>query len=161
MNANLTTSLAATLLAAVLGTQVGAQSSVPDQVVSAMAKARADNMRILLVCGDDGIRAQLSGELSRLILYEYVKVELPTDSPYAQAYKSEGINGGAFLVVIDNRYQHLATKAVAELSAAAETEAFLTAHQAEYLDAHDVIAKAQALAKKTNRRIFVHLGAPW
>ena len=85
MNPNLTTSLAATLLAAVLGTPVGAQSSVPDQVVSAMAKARADNMRILLVCGDDGIRAQLSEELSRLILYEYVVVELPTHSPYAQA----------------------------------------------------------------------------
>lgn len=161
MNATLTNSLAATLLAAVLGTPVGAQSSVPDQVVSAMAKARADNMRILLVCGDDGIRAQLSGELSRLILYEYVKVELPTDSPYAQAYKTEGVNGGAFLAILDNRYQHLATKAVAKLSDAAETEAFLTAHQAEYLDVHDVIAKAQALAKKTNRRIFVHLGAPW
>ena len=156
MNATLMHTVATALLAAV----VGAQVSVPDAVLSAVGKARKDNMRVLLVCGDDGIRAQLSGPLSRLILYEYVVVELPVDSPYGQTFGPAGVNGGAFLAILDNRYQSLATTAAAELSDVAATEAFLTAHQAKYLDANSVYDKALALAKKTNRRVFVHLGAP-
>jgi hypothetical protein len=156
MNAILTNTLAASLLTAL----VGAQASAPDAVVSAIGKARKDNQRVLLVYGDDGIRAQLNGKLSRLILYEYAMVELPLSSPYGEGFRPDETDG-AFLAILDSRYQTLAAKAVADLPDEAATEEFLKRHQAPWLDANKVYAKALSLAKKTNRQVFVHLSAPW
>jgi len=156
MNAILRNTLVASLLTALLT----AQASAPDAVLSAVGKARKDNQRVLLVCGDDGIRAQLNGKLSRLILYEYAKVELPSSSPYGEGFRPDETDG-AFLAILDSRYRTLATKAVANLPDAAATEAFLVKHQAPWLDANKVYAKALSLAKKTNRQVFVHLSAPW
>ncbi len=156
MKTTLTGALAATLLAAAAGAQV----SVPDAVIKAVGKARKDNMRVLLVSGDDGIREQLSGKLSSLILYEYVKVELPANDPFGDTFRPDEVTG-AFLAILDNRYKTLATKAVAELGDVKATEAFLKALQADYLNANEVYANALSLATKTNRRVFVHLGAPW
>ena len=67
----------------------------------------------------------------------------------------------AILANDPDRYKTLATKAVAELGDVKATEAFLKALQADYLDANEVYANALSLARKTNRRVFVHLGAPW
>lgn len=156
MNTTLTFSLATTLLAAV----VGAQASVPDAVQSATGKARRDNQRVLLVVGDDGVREQLSGELRRLILYEYAKVELQQDDPYGQLYLPAQADG-AFLAILDDRYQHIATAAVADLADVRATESFLTQNQATWLDANKVYDNALSVAKKTNRHVFVHLSAPW
>lgn len=156
MNTTLTCSFAATLLAAALG----AQASVPDAVQAATGKARKNHQRVLLVVGDDGVRARLSGELSRLILYEYAKVELPEDDPYGQLHNAaEG--DGAFLAVLDDRYQCVATAAVADLPDMEATHAFLQQNQAPWVDADDVYKKALSTAKQTNRQVFVHLSAPW
>jgi hypothetical protein len=156
MKKTIMTTMAVTLLTAAAEAQV----SAPDAVVAAMGKARKDNMRVLLVSGDDGIRAQLTGPLSRLILYEYVKVELASDDKYADMFRPTG-SEGAYLAVLDNRYRGLASKPVSELQQVESTKAFLEGNQAEHLDANAVYAKALSLARKTDRRVFVHLGAPW
>ena len=147
------------LVVSLLAAAIGAQASAPDAMVSAIGKARKDNQRVLLVVGDGGIRAQLS-ELSRLILYEYVVVELAVDSAYGEEFRPAEVTG-PFLAILDDQYHKLAAKAVAALPATAVTEKFLIANQADYLDAGAVYADALSLAKQTNRQVFVHLSAPW
>lgn len=156
MNPTLRNPLAVVMLTAALG----AQASAPDAVVAAIGKARKDNMRVLLVNGDDGVRAQLSGALSRLIMYEFVKVEMTENDAYGQMFRPQGVDG-AFLAILDSRYKSLATKAIAELPTPDDTKAFLETHQATPVDANAAYAKAIALADKTDRRVFVHLSAPW
>ena len=51
--------------------------------------------------------------------------------------------------------------AIAELPTLDDTKAFLETHQATPVDANAAYAKAIALADKTDRRVFVHLSAPW
>lgn len=148
------------LLATLLASIAGAQASAPDAVVSAIGKARRDNQRVLLVCGDDGVRARLSGPLSRLVMYEYALVELAESDPYALRFAPES-DTGSYLVILDNQYGHVATKPVSELADASATEAFLTSHQAVHLDANSLYEKALSVAEQTNRRVFLHTGAPW
>ncbi len=153
------------LAASLLTTVVAAQQLVPPAVVAAVGKARKDNQRVLLVCGDSEVQAQIAGKLRRLILYEYVRVDLPAHvgaegAAYGQQLRPDDTTG-PFVAILDGHYAKVASRNSASLSDVATTETWLKQHQAEPQSADEVYAAALALAQRTNRRVLVHLGAPW
>ena len=145
---------------ALLVTGAFAVPQTPKPISQALARARADNTRALLVFGDDGVRELLGKDLARLVLYEYELVELPADHVYGAPLRPEGSDGG-FIVLLDAEAQVLARAVSKELSRASDLETLLRQHQAKPLDARQVLAQGLREAARSKRKAFVHFGAPW
>lgn len=132
------------------------------EVRTALKLAERDQQRVLLLAAP---KAQLKGlqralkmrALGRLVRYEYQVVNLPST---ALVRGPEG-NTEASLAVIQDARSLKATMAWSPATKPAALTAFLTKHQAPRVDAETVFQSALAQAKRTNRRVLVHLGAPW
>ncbi len=141
----------------------------------ALAKARADNQRVVAVAtADDGASAaafdalvKKNPKLSRYLLYEYQRVVVPAAAIDANDRFAElkPAGEGAELLVLDPAGSVRARAALAALlegkDPGAAITAWLTPFQAPPVDARELLADALAKATTTKRRVLVHLGAPW
>jgi thioredoxin-related protein len=149
-------------------------------VEAAMARARKENRRVLLMYGGNwcGWCFKLDGtlkqdpKLRRKMMYEYdlVHVDIGRGDKHAALSARFGSehkkHGYPYLTVIDGGGRTIAHQDTAELEDGpvhdpAKVLAFLEAHQAEPRDACEVLEAAREVAKAEGRRLFVHLGAPW
>lgn len=140
----------------------------------ALGKAGADHQRVIAVATlDDGgsakafqALARQDGKLSRYLLYEYRQVVLPL-AAIAEDKKLAALTpkAEAELLVLDATGKLLArtdlAAMLAEKDASASITTWLTPFQAPPVDARESLAEALASAKASDRRVLVHLGAPW
>lgn len=157
------------------------------QITSALAKAKKENRRVLVQWGANwcGWCHKLHGTFTgdaktkRVLMYEYdlVLVDIgrfDKNMDLAASYGADlRASGVPFLTVLDAEGKAIANQetGVLELPAskeepypghdAAKVVAFLEAHKAPYLEASAVLAAGMERAKKENKRVFLHFGAPW
>lgn len=150
------------------------------QVEAALARARAENRRVLIQWGANWCGwchrlhdlFEKNPEVRRKLLFEYDVVEIDvgrfdkhTDllERFGADIKGHGV---PYLTVLDAAGQAIANQDTGSLEDgdAHDPErvlAFLTAHQAPPLIADEVIAGAIATARADGRKVLLHFGAPW
>ncbi|MBI5434190.1 MAG: thioredoxin family protein, partial [Planctomycetes bacterium] len=153
-------------------------------LAAALAKAKKENRRVLVQwganwCGwctllDKAFKSD--AKLGRKLMYEYdlVHVDIGRFDKNVELATSYGAdlegNGVPFLTVLDADGKPLANQETGSLESdvpdarehdVAKVLAFLEKHQAPYLAAQDVLAAALARAKREDKRVFLHFGAPW
>ncbi len=148
---------------------------------AALAKATKEHRRVLVhwsLANDAGSAAAAESlakdaELRRKLLYEYDVVALdPAKLPETRKTLWEDLGGGgapaARLSILDARGKLLAredlTGFLAPEDGRVETKKlleWLSAHQAPYVAAKDVLAAGLARAKAAEKNVFLHFGAPW
>ena len=171
------------LLSACCAAPLAAQEPVakppPDPAAlleAAKAKAAKANKRILVAflgatCERSAsLAAALDGDaaLKRCCLYEFevVRADAQKDSELAKRLCVDPKAGTPALLVLDRAGQPIAALAPESYADGTKvvTEKLIEAlkpHQATPLDADTVLADALAKAKASERRVLVHLGAPW
>ncbi len=158
------------------------------QIAAALVKTKKENRRVLIQWGFNTCswcqlmhREFAKGELARKLMYEYdvVYVESAKNKANAAVAKTYApdLNGYPYLTVLDSSGKVLANQETDSLEvkdehgqsllgdAMAHDEkkmlAFLTAHQAPYLQADAVVKDGLDQAKSSGRKVFLHFGAPW
>jgi thioredoxin-related protein len=163
------------------------QADARKDVAAAVARAKKENRRVLIQwganwCGwckwlaatmhsDEALSTKLRDE------YDVVHVDVGRFDKNVELSRDLGcelkkvIEGIPFLTILDADGKPIAQQKSDdfELKVAAgdahhdvaKLVAFLTEHQAKYLDAKDVRAAAFAQAKKDGKMVFLHFGAPW
>jgi hypothetical protein len=152
-------------------------ASARASIAKATQLATKKNRRVLLVWGSDARAAdvQLCVALRRgkteewPFYYEYVIT--PIDQSERNATLAEALGApsgrdGPALTILDASGAPLVNRRASEFLGAGgwdteELGAFLAQHVVEPLDAEVVMKEALAAAAKENKRLFVHLGAPW
>lgn len=156
------------------------QADAKAQIAAAVAKAGRDNRRVLIVYGGNwcGWCHKLHAlftqnkELTRTLLYEYevVRVDIgkfDKNMEIAGGYGADLKKAGVpFLTVLDGAGKPLANQETGSLEAGQEHDpakvaAFLNQYKATPLDAGKQLDAALAQAKKDNKKVLLHLGAPW
>ena len=146
---------------------------------TALTKARRDDKRVMVVFGANwcGWCHKLADAFKRRELrrplrddYEVVKVDigkwdknLDLVKKYEADIKQHGV---PFITVLDSKGEVVKNQPTTPLEEGKEhsTEkllAFLKANKPTPLDATAVLASAISAAKKSDRKVLVHLGAPW
>ena len=131
------------------------------RLAKATESAAKENKRVLLIEGSlesaqgKALRAILERDrkLSRTILYEYERLAHPA-------------KGELQLRILDSKGKQVAAKpaGVFDQDGAIDKkqlDSWLQKNKAKPLHARKVLADALALAKKHDKKVFVHLGAPW
>lgn len=157
------------------------------EIAAALAKAKKENRRVLVQWGANwcGWCHKLHGTFTtdaktrRVLMYEYdvVLVDIgrfDKNMDLAASYGADLKNAGVpFLTVLDAEGKAIANQETGALELpsskdqpypghdATKVVAFLDAHKAAYLDASAVLAAGMERAKKENKRVFLHFGAPW
>jgi len=143
-----------------------APGSVPGVLARASATATTKDKRILVAWGDGAgkalveIAASSPADLQRLLDHEYELVSLTRrDEPRLAA--SLGVaSDAATLTVLDARAALLGRLEPAPVDAAA-LGAFLEKHRVPVVDAEAAWREALERAQREDKRLLVHLGAPW
>ena len=149
-------------------------------IAAALAVAKKENTRVLIQwganwCGWCKLLHQLfneDSEIRRKILYEYEVVYVDVaqfDKNVELAEKFDAdfkSNGVPFITILDgdgNVVTNQETGSLEEGSVHDPTKVldFLTTHQADYLNADDMLSAALTKAREGGKRIFLHSGAPW
>lgn len=154
------------------------------QIAAALARARKENRRVLVEWGanwcvwcrtlhnlcrnDEGLRREL--------LYEYdvVLLDVGRLDKHVDLMNRYGVDlsqaGIPFLTILDSAGRVLANQETASLElqdkqakAHDPRKVFdlLQRHRATYLAAEDVLAAGLLEAKRVEKRVFLHFGAPW
>lgn len=160
-----------------------------EQIAAALARAKKDNKRVLIQFGGDwcGWCVRLhqlmkaDAEIARVLSYEYeyILIDVPgTDNKNADFPKTLGatVKGYPHLTVLDANGKVLVQQDTEPLEvkndkgASAGLEAghdkakvleFLKKYVPEPLTSEALLTAALAEAKKTDRKVFLHFGAPW
>jgi thiol:disulfide interchange protein len=148
---------------------------------AALARAQKDNKRVLVQWGANwcGWCVMLHDlfksdkEIAKELLYEYevVFVDIGQRDKNLDLVHELGATldqGVPYLTVLDGSGKPLAQQETGALEVKGEPRhdtakvlEFLTAHQAQYLNAQDLYGAALKRAQTENKRIFLHFGAPW
>ena len=155
------------------------QADAEADIAAAIAKAKCDNKRVLLMfganwCGWSGKLDQVfkeNGQVARTLLYEYelVKVDVgrrDKNMNIAELYGADVENGGIpYLTVLDGDGKVLVNKETGALEVddrhdPMKVQAFLQKWKAEPRDARKVLKDALARAAKQDKRLFLHFGVP-
>ncbi len=149
-------------------------------IAAALAVAKKENTRVLIQwganwCGWCKLLHQLFNEnrdISRKILYEYEVVYVDVgqfDKNVELAEKFDADfkgNGVPFITILDGDGNVVTNQETGSLEEGsvhdpAKVLGFLTTHQANYLNADDMLSAALAKAREGDKRVFIHSGAPW
>jgi len=151
-------------------------------VAAALARAKRENKRVLIQWGANwcGWCKWLAGTMKkdsavrRTLMYEYevVHVDVGRFDKHMDLAKSLGADFKAipFLTILDADGKALVQQNTEPFETneggkqghdAKKLDAFLKQHAASPLVASDVLAAAQKLAQESDRRVFLHFGAPW
>ena len=169
--------LTTTLCLAALATPLFAQGeetktpSTAEQLEQAKTKATKANKRVLVafLAADDERCKELASllgkpELRRYLNYEYelVRADAKTDSALAAKLEVD-VTAVPALAVLDAKGSKVATLKRDDIGEpeAKPLMAALKPHQAPPLEAEKVLAATLAAAQKSDRKVLVHLGAPW
>jgi thiol:disulfide interchange protein len=154
------------------------------QLDAALAAAKRDNRRVLVQWGANWCgwcnllhdRFQKDPTLRKTLLYEYVVVnvdigKMDKNLDLASKYQAKLGKGIPYLTVLAADGKVLANQETESFETKAEDgtkghdpkklQDFLAKHQAEPLNAEDVLKAALDRAAKTERGVFLHFGAPW
>lgn len=156
------------------------QADAKVDLAAAVAVAKRDNKRVLVMFGGNwcGWCHKLHGaftrnaDVARKLRYEYelVLVDIGRWDKHmdlAESYKADlKKHGVPFLTVLDADGKVLANQDTGSLEEGDHHDAkkvleFLTRHEAVPLDAEAVLTAALSRARSADKRIFLHLGAPW
>jgi thiol-disulfide isomerase/thioredoxin len=145
------------------------------QISDAIVKAKRDNKHILVVYGGNwcGWCYKLHDcfnqnfEIRKLLSYEYelVMVDIRTNENLPKRFNAKP-DGYPYLTVLDTEGKVLINQSTGPLEEGRahvpeKVYAFLNKFKPKPLNAEQVYEQALALAKKENKRVFLHLGAPW
>jgi thiol:disulfide interchange protein len=160
------------------------KADAKELIAQALARAKKENRRVLLQWGGTwcvwchrlhDLCAQ-NKDLSKKLLYEYevVYVDSVKDGKNLELAASYGADlkqhGVPYLTVLDSSGKVLANQKTGALEATIDGKPghdpkkvleLLTANQAPYLKADDLLDAALARAKSGEKRVFLHFGAPW
>jgi thiol:disulfide interchange protein len=155
------------------------------QIAEALARAKKENRRVLVQWGANwcGWCHVLHGvfekdkDVARKLKYEYDVVlidigrwdkHLDLAAKYGADFKTKGV---PYLTVLAADGSVVANSDTGRFEPAKDAQsrshdpkklvAFLTEHQAPYRDAEQLLSSALAEARTSERRVFVHFGAPW
>ncbi|MBI5865560.1 MAG: thioredoxin family protein [Planctomycetes bacterium] len=156
------------------------------QIAAAIAKAAKENRRVLIQWGGNWCPWCLklhelfkkNAEIARTLQYEYDVVHVDAGKPagknvdLATSYGADLKKSGfPYLTILSADGKPLANQDTAAFEVDGKNVAaghdskkvleFLKAHQAEYRKATDVFAAGLAEARKSDKSVFVHFGAPW
>jgi uncharacterized protein (TIGR03067 family) len=155
------------------------------QIDAALASAKRENRRVLIQWGGNWChwclllhdRFQKDRDLAKELRYEYdvVYLDIGKMDKHLDLLKKYEVdlkkNGVPFLTVLDADGKVLANQPTDPFETKSEKGEnehdpkklleFLTTHQAKPLKADDVLKSALAEAAKTERKVFLHFGAPW
>lgn len=143
-----------------------APSAVPAPLASAAATAVKKDTRILAVIGSEAQRqsalkvARSDRSLAQLLRYEYALAELDP-AEHGDLLEAAGIEDGAPSLVAYAADGALLGERPLEGLDAAGLRGFLEEHQLPAKDAEALWAAALTQADREQKRILVHLGAPW
>ena len=146
-------------------------------VDTAVAKAKRDNKRVLVMYGGNwcvwchklhGLFRK-DATIRKLLRDEYELVLVDTKAKgYGDLTKrwKSSVSGYPFLVVVDGNGHCVQNQETASLEdgpkhSPDKVRKFLDKHRAPPKDARKVYADALATAAKSDRVVFVHIGAPW
>jgi hypothetical protein len=144
------------------------QADVKTALGEALRKAKQENQRVLVHIGSDDdpqctrVQGLFKGrDLGRLLLYEYRQV--PVSAAKADVLRAPGVEPkpAAELVALDADAKELGRRTLDAALGAAELRQWLEQHQAQPLDGERVLAEGLARAKKEDKLLFLHFGAPW
>ena len=150
----------------------------------ALAKAMKENRRVLIQWGANWCgwchllhdTFEKDKDVRKKLLYEYDLVLIDVgrfdkNLDIAEEYKADPkANGLPFLTILDADGQVIANQETGSLESKIEGKTehdplsvfnFLNENQAPYLDAESLLATAINQARKQNKMVFVHFGAPW
>jgi hypothetical protein len=136
---------------------------MPAVLAEAGAIATKKDKRILVLWGSAAERAPVKTLLTgggQLLRYEYEVLELDRAENTELARSLDAGTAGPLLTALRADGTLLARLDGTELDAAALTS-FLQAQRVPQKDAEVLWRDALAQARATNRRVLVHLGAPW
>jgi hypothetical protein len=151
------------------------------RIAEASAKARDENRRVLVMWGSNADKTSQAfmeltarnSEVSQKLLYEYFVVRAdPAGNEALAAKVGAELRGGSLprMTVLDADGRVLANEAAATFAASTGASssydpkaliAFLTKHQAVYLDAEPLLTSALSRAKKEQKTLFLWFSAPW
>lgn len=162
------------------------KADAAEQIAAALATAKRQNQRVLIQwggnwCGwciklDELFRT--NSQIARKLQYEYVVVHVDAGKPpgknvdLAARYDADvKRHGYPFLTVLSAEGKPLANQETGSLEVDGKeigkghdpqkVMAFLTRHQSEAQDAKKSLDAALEIARKDDKRIFLHFGAPW
>lgn len=129
------------------------------------AKAQRRDQRILAVWGDEtqqkkavgGLKGD--GDFARFLRYEYQVVRLDPEEQLELA-QQHGVERSATLIAMTADGRVLG-RLDARVNDNVAVRRFLELHQVPRKDAEELWTAALAQAERENKRILVHLGAPW
>jgi uncharacterized protein YyaL (SSP411 family) len=150
------------------------------QIAAALASAKRENRRVLIQWGGNWCswcilldqRFRSDKELAKVLHYEYDVVHIDSNNNKELIEKYDAIknHGVPFLTVLDSSGKVLVNQSTVPFETNEDgkkghdpkkLKEFLTAHQAPPLDAEKVLSDALEEAKKSERHVFLHFGAPW
>ena len=155
------------------------RAKVADQLEHSIAKAAKKNRRVLLVFGNDAdaqstelVKGLKERAIGRLLLYEfvtlYVDLSASADGHGLDLAKTHGVDANALPQVVvlgadgksigKSDTQGWMKDGAFDADSAKQS---LASWQAAPQDAEQVLAKALETAEKNNKRVLIHLGAPW
>lgn len=157
-------------------------ANASEQIADALRAAKRDNKRVLVQYGANwcGWCVKLAGlyksdrDIAHELLYEYelVKIDvgrfdknLDVVAKYGPGEKLK-TSGIPFLTVLDADGKVLANQESGALEQGnghdpKKVLAFLKQWQADPLDAREVLKAALTTARESDKRVFLHFGAPW
>lgn len=160
-----------------------AEETAPDlkkRLATVLADARADNTRVLLVFGNDETDSarklielmEKNDHMIRLLKseYEVLPVDVPDSQIGRQLARQHGVDLAATelpcLVVLSSDGGVIKKQDRAELRTDADYDpqrlvALLKKLAVPPLDAEELLQAALGQAEKEEKRVFIHLGAPW
>ena len=151
----------------------GGQAAPSNPWTDALADAQKRRKRVLVTTVDKAAQAELGAmmrkdrDLSQTLSFEYVRYDLHrSDEPMPTGHPAGLEAAGAALMVFDHKGVEVARAAWSDLRGegglvAEKTRAFLVKNAGAHPQAEEHFAAALARAKAENKRLLVHLGAPW
>ncbi len=148
-------------------------------IADAMSAAKRENRRVLIQWGGNWChwcvllhdRFKTDKVLSKTLRYEYDVVYVDSkNTKLMEEYKADPKKGVPYLTVLDADGKVLANEETEQFETKIDgknghdpekLQTFLVKHQAEPKNAADVLSTALAEAAKSDRKVFLHFGAPW
>ncbi|MEZ5975879.1 MAG: redoxin family protein [Planctomycetota bacterium] len=139
---------------------------LPAAIAGPAAIAKAKHKRVLIEWNDsgkDGRLGQIAKDnpaLATLLYNEYEHVTLARGEHADLARESVAGEDGTVVAVWNAEGQFLGRLSIGELDARS-VQSFLEKQKVPLPNARELWKQAQATAASQNKRVFVHLGAPW
>jgi thioredoxin-related protein len=155
------------------------KANAKELIDSALVAAKRENRRVLIQWGGNWCswclllheRFKSDKDLAKTLRYEYDVVHI--DSKNAELMKKYGVDmneGVPYLTILDGDGKVLINQSTVPFETKVDgknghdpkkLQEFLLAQKAPTLKADSVLEAALAEANKSDRRVFLHFGAPW